>query len=253
MTAQRRREKTSKNNNVKSNKPSLDEQLNKAEVIYLRARETTHKLHFWWRKYLFGMSFIVLFFSYFQVKQPINECMESLKAIDQEIMQYSGFETYLIIAKNSICEIIGLLMLGCLTSFLSQNQTGKLSDPSFICATFFVPLQIIAFFNNREMKCQYNYLIPSSLQIEEEEAPEGGVLLDRPFPISLVFYVIMTLSCCFMMFQMNARNKDITAVGDLRKELTKAQEPTSKQKKTPIAKKADKGEKTNGTDSKKKK
>jgi len=214
---------TKKKNNNEKKKQSVEEQLNKAEAIVSTGKARTHQLHIWWRKYMFGMSFMILFFALSQIKKPINECVESLKAIDSEIIPYSLLETGLIIGKNAICEMFGLLTIGFLSSFVSQNRfrSGRFDHISFICATLLVPFSLLAFFNKRTTACDHNYLFSSSLQIDEDSTEESEE--DRPFPLSIVFYVIVTTSSYFMLRQMKARDRDVTAVRDMRNELVEAQ------------------------------
>eukprot|EP00548_Thalassiothrix_antarctica_P015713 CAMPEP_0194177126 /NCGR_PEP_ID=MMETSP0154-20130528/10964_1 /TAXON_ID=1049557 /ORGANISM="Thalassiothrix antarctica, Strain L6-D1" /LENGTH=247 /DNA_ID=CAMNT_0038891613 /DNA_START=78 /DNA_END=821 /DNA_ORIENTATION=- len=222
MAVQQRRGKLSKSNtttttNNKDEKIiSLEEQLHKAEVTVLRALEATHRLHVWWRLYMFGICFLVLFISFYQLRKPIDDCMTSLETIiDKDEMMYS-FDSMMIIIKNSICEILGLVLLGCIISFLSQHQEGgKLSDKSFICATLLVFLQITVFFQNRTLQCQ----------IDDDE---GLNKKDRPFPISIIFYAIMTVSTYFMTYQMKDRRMDVLSVQELRRDLTKAQSAQKK-------------------------
>lgn len=64
-------------NNDTRTKPSLEEQLDKAEAAVLRGRQSTNQLHIWWRKYLFFLSLLMLFFSFHQAKKPGEECMKA--------------------------------------------------------------------------------------------------------------------------------------------------------------------------------
>mmetsp|Transcript_13948 Transcript_13948/g.20605 ORF Transcript_13948/g.20605 Transcript_13948/m.20605 type:complete len:233 (-) Transcript_13948:984-1682(-) len=195
--------------NDSSTKPSLEDQLDKAEAVVLRGRDTTHQLHVWWRKYLFLISLLILFFSFHQAKIPGKECMKAAEIINPEIIQHTS-----IFIKDSAVEIMGLIMIGLLSTFVSRGGPMKFFDPSYIFATILVPAQIVTFFNNRKIGCQ---------DLIDSETYETLPTLDRPFPISLVLHTVVTLSCLFMKYQMDARNKDVQAVRDLRKDLAEAQ------------------------------
>lgn len=136
---------------------------------------------------------------------------------------------------------MGLIMVGLLSSFLYRSGPMNLSDPSYVFATVLVPLQIVAFFNNRKIMCK---------DLADSEANEISPGLDRPFPISLVFHTVVTLSCGFMKYQMDARNKDIQAVRDMRKDLADARQV---RKSNQEGKKKSNSKKSSRGDNKKKK
>ena len=58
---------------------SLEEQLDRAEVVVCKARDATAFLHEQWRTHLFRISFLVLLVSFHQCRLPMNECMTNIK------------------------------------------------------------------------------------------------------------------------------------------------------------------------------
>jgi hypothetical protein len=221
-----------------STKPSLADQLDRAEVAVLKARDATAQLHVWWRQHLFRLSLLVLLLCLHQTQKPSAECIKNIKvcmeyssqkllhkftlsqcvtvlilclqAANKDISQYSGFDAVYYILNDSVVEIMGLVMMSSLAYFLyDETKPAKFNEPTYMISTMLVPMQLATYFQQPLVGCAH--------------VMEGAEAVDRAFPVSMIYHMIVTLSCFFMNYQMAHRNKAIKAVVTMRKNLAEAE------------------------------
>jgi uncharacterized membrane protein len=135
-----------------------------------------------------------------------------VQSVNTEIVQYRGWDAAWLVINDSVVEIMGLIMVGLLAHVLSlQNDERSIFvHPSYMLATLLVPLQVATFFANKTMGCAHI--------LGDVSEP-----LKRTFPVSLIFHVIVTVCCYFMIYQMKYRNKDIESVKELKRQLREAE------------------------------
>ena len=127
----------------------------------------------------------------------------------------SGIWAAMFILEDSAPEIMGIIMVVCLVSFLSATVHTKLTSTPYMTATMFVPLQLALFFQKPTIGCTESLATFGSF----EPTP-------RQFPISVVYHVIATGCCMLMEHQTNVRDRDLQGIRDLRTRITeKIQKP----------------------------
>ncbi|KAI2492183.1 hypothetical protein MHU86_22379 [Fragilaria crotonensis] len=234
------------NTNTTSNsKPTLQEQLDKAEAAVRKTRDATAQLHYWWRQHLFRLSCMVFVLCFYQARKPSEACIRNIKSINNnsEIVTFvSGWEAARFMANDSVVEIMGLILVAALTLFLSdplQRPNLTFADRHYMVATALIPLQITSYFQNeKKIGCiqplmeRYGDLILSAISstsstttsdADSDQNLPDPFGEDRSFPISLVFHTIVTLCCWFMNYQMQRRNEAIKQVMHMKKILENAE------------------------------
>lgn len=162
----------------------------------------------------------------------------------------SGWQAVSFIVNDSVVEVMGLIMMASLTLFLftSTSDATTVETPisfanrHYMMATALIPLQIAAFFQNDKIGCLKLLSNTTMIPMDEEDLSVVLSSPDRSFPISVIFHTVVTVSCWFMMYQMQHRTDAVKQVLDMRKALegaqrqkpkdnnTKKQKHTSKQK-----------------------
>lgn len=99
-------------------------------------------------------------------------------------------------------------------------------------ATALIPLQIAAFFQNDKIGCLKLLSNTTMILMDEEDLPVVLSSPDRSFPISVIFHTVVTMSCWFMMYQMQHRTDAVKQVLDMRKALEGAQRQQPKDNNT---------------------
>lgn len=135
---------------------------------------------------------------------------------NQEIVTYSTQEAMSLVLNDSVTEVMGLIVVGALAFFLS-NPINTFSARSYMVSTMMIPLQISAFFQNKTMGC--------TEVLGNDDSIEA---LQRQFPISVVFHMIVSGCCWFMEYQLSSRRNDVKAVMTMRKTLANAERQASK-------------------------
>jgi hypothetical protein len=127
--------------------------------------------------------------------------------------QINGFQAFLLIVQDACCEISGNLLMISLAAFLAMKPSGTFSSPFYILSTVFLPIQLSLFYTKQEIGCTH---ILTTIPKAEEQVQL------RKFPVSVVYHSIVT-ACYFLMeYQSRAREQDVQAVMELRKDLVKA-------------------------------
>ena len=171
----------------------------------------------------------------FKFWQSVNNLSSS--AIGSIASTYiSGWQAVSLIVNDSVVEVMGLIMMASLTLFLftSTSATAAVETPisfanrHYMMATALIPLQIAAFFQNDKIGCLtlLSKTMPVSQMQEEQELVLSSP--DRSFPVSVIFHTVVTMSCWFMMYQMQHRTDAVRQVLDMRKALEAAQRQQSK-------------------------
>jgi hypothetical protein len=107
-------------------------------------------------------------------------------------------------------EILGLVMMSSLAYFLyDETKPAKFNEPTYMVSTMLVPMQLATYFQQPLVGCAH--------------VMEGAEPVNRAFPVSMIYHMIVTLSCFFMNYQMTHRNKAIKAVVTMRKNLAEAE------------------------------
>jgi hypothetical protein len=158
----------------------------------------------------------------------IRYCCQEFNADkqDDDESRISGLQAAKIVMQDSLCEIMGILMMSCLCRFLLEQPQGDIvskpptfSNPFYLTATVLVPLQIASYYNSKTLGCL------SATQDEfaaGEKAEEE--LKPRNFPVTVLFHSIVTAACWFMDWQMQNKDKEVQEVLDLKEKLEKAKE-----------------------------
>ena len=132
--------------------------------------------------------------------------------MNTEIVQYRGWDAAWLVINDSVVEIMGLIMVGLLAHVLSlkNDERSIFVHPSYVLATLLVPFQLATFFANKTMGCAHI--------LGDVSEP-----LQRTFPVSIIFHVIVSVCCYFMIYQMKYRNKDIEFVKEMKMQLREAE------------------------------
>jgi hypothetical protein len=145
------------------------------------------------------------------------------------------------IVKDSVIEVIGLVMLVALTVFLGSDQPISFSDRHYMIATAMVPMQLSNYVSSfhflgsddsilqqphhqRFVGC-IPYLMEPPYQDAWEsvmEEKDSSSFVERAFPVSLVFHTIVTMCCLFMKYQSNQRNQEMKQILELKATLESA-------------------------------
>ena len=60
-------------------KPTLEEQLDKAEYAVRKSKYAAAQVHYWWRQHLFRLSLLVFLLSFHQARRPSEACIQNIK------------------------------------------------------------------------------------------------------------------------------------------------------------------------------
>lgn len=235
---------------------NLMKEVDNAEAQLLQSRFATAQLHVLWRTHLFRMSLLVLAIAFNQCRTPTIECIKNLKvgvivyinpspsiqySIKNHVTNFhfvpiqnvkatvasqstlkddpmiSGIWAALFILEDSAPEIMGIIMVVCLVTFLSATEHTKLTSLPYMTATLFVPLQLALFFQKPTIGCIGSLATFGSF----EPTP-------RQFPISVVYHVIATGCCMLMEHQASVRNRDLQGIRDLRIKISETMQKPKK-------------------------
>jgi hypothetical protein len=164
----------------------------------------------------------------FIVWQSINNLSSS--AIGSITTTYiSGWQAISFIVNDSVVEVMGLIMMASLTLFLFTSTSAatavetpiSFANRHYMMATALIPLQIAAFFQNDKIGCLKLLSNTTVTPLDEEDLVLSSP--DRSFPVSIIFHTVVTMSCWFMMYQMQHRTDAVRQVLDMRKALDAAQ------------------------------
>jgi hypothetical protein len=60
-------------------KPTLEEQLDKAEYAVRKSKYAAAQVHYWWRQHLFRLSLLVFLLCFHQARRPSAACIQNIK------------------------------------------------------------------------------------------------------------------------------------------------------------------------------
>jgi hypothetical protein len=160
------------------------------------------------------MAFLLLIISLHAAAQPTESCVTDIKALNQhysslEIVDndkmISHLQAIVLILKDGIVAVLGLIMAASLMYFTSMDPRGDFTSVSYILAAACAPPIIYMHFNwNDPNRNELNASFYNKSCVDTELLDAAGVEpVDRlhGFPVVLANFVVLTVSYFFMNWQ----------------------------------------------------
>lgn len=189
----------------------LDEEIDKAMKSVTITKFRTDQLHEGWRQHLFKMAIGVVFLCMHQYSQPIRECTIDMKSIKTEI-ELEPLTIAKLLLSNGLVELVNLIIAILLCRYTSMKEAGDFSTRTYFTAAALVPFCLGLFFNTERCGC----VVDSSGSIVQDE----NSIVERQFPVAIVYHVIVTGCYWFMKMGMDSCNTNLAAVTKLQQKLS---------------------------------
>lgn len=209
---------------------SFNEHLERAESAVMQNKLATETLHSQWRTSLKRMSYMLLIISLHQSQGPTAACLEDIKALNQHYSlenasdkMISGYAAILLVLKDGIVAVLGLIMAASLTYFTSMDPHGDFTSVSYMLAVACIlPIGSLHFNLNDPNRSERNASFYNKSCVDMELLEEAGVEPANRlhgFPVVLAFFVVLTVSYLFMDMQMQKQQQNGKMVLKLQKDM----------------------------------
>jgi hypothetical protein len=235
----KRRGKTDTINNKKKDssaktahtKANFNEHLERAQSAVLQNKVATETLHAQWRTSLKRMSYMLLIISLHQSADPTKACLTDIKALNQHYSEtvdgadkmISGLEAIVLVLKDGIVAVLGLIMAASLTYFTSMDPHGDFTSAAYMVAVAIVPPIMSLHFNwNDPNRNERNESFYNKSCVDMELLDQAGVVpVDRlhGFPVVLGYFLVLTVSYFFMDWQQQKQVQNGKMVLQLQKDM----------------------------------
>jgi hypothetical protein len=206
---------------------SLEEQVARAELVVHRNKAASDTLHGQWKTHLLHLSFLLSFIGFQQLQTRVSPCLKDIKRFNdhqKESMQdgIRSFDALRIVLLDSIQCLAGLAMTFCLICFVSsrrhQSRARFSTSFSYMAANACVPIILALHFRQAQDQSGGMSCVADLLH-RVDPAPESVDHRSTPFPVVLIFHVIVTACVWFMDVQALQHEKNIHLVEKLRTDL----------------------------------
>jgi hypothetical protein len=233
-------EKRSKSSSA--SQASLEEQVSRAELVVHKNKAASDTLHGQWKTHLLHLSFLLSFIGLQQLQTRVSPCLKDIKRFNshQRAMMQDGItsaDTLRIALLDSIQCLTALAMTFFLIFFVSsrrhQSRARFSSSFSYMAANACVPILLALNFRQGrdqpgDISCIVDLLNRVGLSAETDDQHHRST----PFPVVLIFHVIVTACVWFMDVQAVQHEKNIQLVEKLRTDLlpedAQQREPTER-------------------------
>jgi hypothetical protein len=210
---------------------SISDQLGRAAARLQLAGQEISVLHCQWKSFLYGCSWMVIGLSSYHLQTRIKTCLRHL-----DHAQIQGYAmTIPRIITDSAALLAGLIvsLLLCWYLRMFANTVAPFSHPLFVSAQVSAIAAMVLFW------IRMTAVVDSDGQSDDDDAKRSCVEPDAwtydmrrsiyslkdnkmaPFPVAVVFLVIVSLSLWFMNHQRQQHVINVTKVESLRNELKK--------------------------------
>jgi hypothetical protein len=240
--------KTSSN----GNNNTINDQIDRASAQLHLAGQQIGRLHGQWKTYLSGLSYIVIYLSYYQLRHRTKACHGHLELLAKKHGQPGGeaimtWTTQLqYMGLDAAAPLVGLVLAILLCFFLRScaNSVARFSHPIFVTAQVCAVTAAVLYWirttygmtppgggavldvivddnTHHKLSC-----VSPSIWTDEMRTVIVGAAKDNtiPFPCAIVFHVILALSLWFMNYQRHHHLTNVKKVDGLRNELIKKQQ-----------------------------
>jgi hypothetical protein len=209
---------------------SFNEHLERAQSAVLQNKLATETLHGQWRTSLKRMSYMLLIISLHQSQGPTQACLQDIKALNQHYSlemdndrMISGYQAILLVLRDGIVSVLGLIMAASLTYFTSMDPHGDFTSVSYMLAIACIPPIGSLHFNlndpNRKEK-NVSFYSPSCVDVEQlHQAGLEPADREHGFPVVLAYFVVLTVSYLFMDLQTQKQRTNNNMVLKLQKDM----------------------------------
>jgi len=203
--------KKSKNPDPPSTQVNMEAQLDKARASLEGYQRQMTTLHGVWRQQLRRIGVVMLVVVLNQLKTPVSGCLRDIR--DRNDFLIGHLETVKYCAQDSVTEVMSVLCCSSITWLLYRpaGEDDFSSLPFRLAATFFA-LIVSSYFNNRTMGCLRHL-------DEDLTGADSTEETHRPFPVVLIFFVLVVLSLFFMKYQRTQHEDSVEQLDKLRKDL----------------------------------
>jgi hypothetical protein len=213
---------------------NFNEHLERAQSAVLSNKLATETLHAQWRTSLKRMSYMLLIISLHQAQGPTQACLTDIKALnrhysslemsdDVKEKMISGMQAIVLVLKDGIVAVLGLIMAASLTYFTSMDPHGDFTSTAYMLAVASVPPIVSLHFNwNNPNRNEKNESFYNKSCVDMELLDQGGVEpVDRlhGFPVVLAYFVVLTVSYFFMDWQRQKQVQNGKMVLQLQKDM----------------------------------
>jgi hypothetical protein len=247
----------SKNNISNKNKSNFVDQLDRASAQLQMAGQRIGQLHSQWKSYLSGLSYVVIYLSFYQLRSRINTCHGHFLALmlaQQQVQEGNGINNVTddysrwwtmarIMGVDAAALAVGLVLAILLCFFLRRciNAVARFSHPIYRTAQIgALTATVLYAIRTTTLLLQLRSTFSSSgvahEEVEDKEEAQlscldPAVWTDEmrtsivtahdkiPFPCAIVFHVIVALSLYFMNYQRQHHMTNVQKVDGLRNEL----------------------------------
>ena len=214
---------------------SADERLLEAAMgRVIAARRRLDDLHRGWRGYLLRMSLMAMLLAVLQCRAPAEVCIRDIKDHNAALFEDGagsttaaiGFSGMIaMVLRNGLCEYVGVFQSALVAYYLGREDVtlGDFTPHAYMMSAVLVPAQLSLFFQTRDLVGCAGAAAP--LGGGEEGRGEA-----RQFPISVVFHVIVTVSCWFMKMGRNKSDEQVGTVESLKRQVEETKRKASTRK-----------------------
>jgi hypothetical protein len=213
---------------------TFNEHLERAQNAVLQNKVATETLHAQWRTSLKRMSYMLLIISLHQSQGPTQACLTDIKALnefystlemsdDVKDKMISGVEAVVLVLKDGIVAVLGLLMAASLSYFTSMDPHGDFTSAAYMLAVACLPPIVSMHFNwNDPNRNEKNESFYNKSCVDMQLLDAAGVEpVDRlhGFPVVLGYFVVLTVSYFFMDWQRQKQVQNGNMVLQLQKDM----------------------------------
>lgn len=210
---------------------SLEEQVARAELVVHKNKAASDTLHGQWKALLLQLSFLLSFIGFQQLQTRVSPCLKDIKRFNNhqaEMMQdgIASTDAIRIVLLDSIHCVISLAMTFCLIYFVSsrrhQSRARFSTSFSYMAANACAPILLaLNFLQARDQfgdtSCIADLLNRAKLSPDSQAVDHHHRSV--PFPVVLIFHIIVTACVWFMDVQAAQHEKNIQLVENLRIDL----------------------------------
>jgi hypothetical protein len=235
---QQRRGKKDTGNNEET-EANFDAHLERAQSAVLSNKVATETLHAQWRTSLKNMSYLLLIISLHASADPTQACISDIKALNQHYtgletsdsmddemndqMMISGTQAIVLVLKDGIVAVLGLIMAAALAYFTSMDPHGDFNSAAYMLAVAAVPPIMSLHFNwNNPNRNEPNESFYNKSCVDMELLDAAGVEPANRvhgFPVVLAYFVVLTVSYFFMDWQRQKQVQNGRMVLQLQKDM----------------------------------
>lgn len=206
-------------NTTKARKENMNDQLSRALAQLQVAGQRIGQLHSQWKSYLSGISLVVIYLSFYQLRTRIKSCLTHL-----EHAKIHGYALMIPrIGMDSAALMADLILAILLCFFLRScsNSVARFSHPLFLTAQVSAASTIVLYWTRMQAAEDDARLscVEPSIWTDETRTLILEANDTIPFPCSVVFDVMVAMSLWFMNNQRQQHITNVSKVERLRTQL----------------------------------